>query len=65
MADLAIDINHLPEDIRLKLAELELELSEGNMSFYDIFEFLSKMSHSGSLGYDLVELIVIVKCYKK
>ena len=30
MADVAIDFNQLPEDIRLKLAELDLELSEGN-----------------------------------
>lgn len=29
MADLNIDISTLPEDVRDKLAELELELSEG------------------------------------
>lgn len=29
MAELTIDISKLPEDIRDKLAELDLELSEG------------------------------------
>ncbi|XP_025836826.1 uncharacterized protein LOC112906611 [Agrilus planipennis] len=29
MADLDIDISKLPEDVREKLAELDLELSEG------------------------------------
>lgn len=29
MADLAIDVDTLPEEIREKLAELDLELSEG------------------------------------
>lgn len=29
MADLSIDVSKLPDDIRDKLAELELELSEG------------------------------------
>lgn len=29
MADLSIDISRLPEEVREKLAELELELSEG------------------------------------
>lgn len=30
MADFNIDISKLPEDVRDKLAELDLELSEGN-----------------------------------
>lgn len=29
MADLTIDVDTLPEEIREKLAELDLELSEG------------------------------------
>lgn len=29
MADLTIDLSKLPEDVRDKLAELDLELSEG------------------------------------
>ena len=29
MADITIDVSKLPEDIREKLAELDLELSEG------------------------------------
>lgn len=29
MAELSIDISKLPEDVRDKLAELDLELSEG------------------------------------
>lgn len=29
MADLNIDLSKLPEDVREKLAELDLELSEG------------------------------------
>lgn len=29
MADLSIDLSKLPEDVREKLAELDLELSEG------------------------------------
>lgn len=31
MADFNIDITKLPEDVRDKLAELDLELSEGNV----------------------------------
>lgn len=34
MAEFNIDIGKLPEDVREKLAELELELSEGKSSFY-------------------------------
>lgn len=30
MADLSVDVSKLPEDVRDKLAELDLELSEGN-----------------------------------
>lgn len=29
MADINIDVSRLPEDVREKLAELDLELSEG------------------------------------
>lgn len=29
MADIAVDVDTLPEEIREKLAELDLELSEG------------------------------------
>lgn len=32
MADYKIDASKLPEDVREKLAELDLELSEGNIS---------------------------------
>ncbi|KAK6165360.1 hypothetical protein SNE40_022301 [Patella caerulea] len=32
MADLEIDPSHLPEDVREKLAELDLELSEGDIT---------------------------------
>ncbi|RZC40649.1 DMAP binding domain containing protein [Asbolus verrucosus] len=31
MGDLNIDISKLPEDVREKLAELDLELSEGKL----------------------------------
>lgn len=31
MADFGIDISKLPEDVRDKLAELDLELSEGRL----------------------------------
>lgn len=34
MAELNVDVARLPEDVREKLAELELELSEGKYSFY-------------------------------
>lgn len=30
MTDLAVDLGSLPDDVREKLAELDLELSEGN-----------------------------------
>ena len=33
MASVGIDFNQLPEDVRLKLAELDLELSEGKCIF--------------------------------
>lgn len=29
MADINIDTSHLPEDVRIKLSELDLELAEG------------------------------------
>lgn len=32
MADIELDITNLPEDVREKLAELDLELSEGKSS---------------------------------
>lgn len=35
MSDLLVDFSHLPEDIREKLAELDLELSEGEFFFYE------------------------------
>lgn len=34
MADLGIDVNKLPTETRTKLAELELELSEGKSCDY-------------------------------
>ena len=36
MAEESIDLTKLPGDVRAKLAELELELSEGNVRFIDI-----------------------------
>lgn len=36
-AELSMDVSQLPQDIRDKLAELELELSEGRKIFYDNF----------------------------
>lgn len=33
MTDLVVDLASLPEDIREKLAELDLELSEGNCHY--------------------------------
>ena len=36
MANVGVDFNQLPEDVRLKLAELDLELSEGKLIFYNI-----------------------------
>lgn len=33
MTDLAVDFDTLPEDIREKLAELDLELSEGKIEY--------------------------------
>ena len=57
MADVAIDFNQLPEDIRLKLAELDLELSEGNWNLRYFWHFrvpVNEMSHSGSQGYLVV-----------
>lgn len=33
MAEFNVDMTRLPEDVREKLAELELELSEGMYSF--------------------------------
>ena len=33
MANVGLDFNQLPEDVRLKLAELDLELSEGKLIF--------------------------------
>ena len=36
MADLGIDINKLPTETRTKLAELELELSEGKRFLHSI-----------------------------
>lgn len=34
MAELSVDVTRLPEDVREKLAELELELSEGKYIFF-------------------------------
>lgn len=34
MSEFNIDISKLPEDVRDKLAELDLELSEGKFSFH-------------------------------
>jgi len=34
MAEFNIDISKLPEDVRDKLAELDLELSEGNQRYF-------------------------------
>lgn len=39
MSDLLVDFSHLPEDIREKLAELDLELSEGEFFFSYLYEF--------------------------
>lgn len=41
MADLSVDVSKLPDDIRDKLAELDLELSEGKSA--------SKLYHSSFL----------------
>lgn len=40
MADYKIDISQLPEDVREKLAELDLELSEGNYLIYSNISLL-------------------------
>ena len=37
MANVAADFNQLPEDVRIKLAELDLELSEGNWKIFTTF----------------------------
>lgn len=39
MAEFNIDISKLPEDVRDKLAELDLELSEGKQSSFRFDEF--------------------------
>lgn len=34
MSELVVDVNKLPPETRAKLAELELELSEGRFNFF-------------------------------
>jgi hypothetical protein len=41
MAEFNVDVTRLPEDVREKLAELELELSEGECQFFDNFFLIS------------------------
>ncbi|XP_017778620.1 PREDICTED: disco-interacting protein 2 homolog B-A-like [Nicrophorus vespilloides] len=50
MADLNIDVSELPEDVREKLAELELELSE---------ESVQGISHYHEMRIDLEKIAFI------
>lgn len=46
MSEFNIDISKLPEDVREKLAELDLELSEGKSNLLNgIFIFLLKFKN--------------------
>lgn len=38
-----MDLSHLPDDVREKLAELELELSEGELQVDCWFRFLAQI----------------------
>lgn len=40
MAELNVDLTRLPDDVREKLAELELELSEGKYPYFTAFTLL-------------------------
>ena len=52
MAEYNIDISKLPEDVREKLAELDLELSEGKgLMFNTILVELITHSHSNLFTY--------------
>lgn len=57
MADYKVDISRLPEDVREKLAELDLELSEGKCY---IFLFLSIKSI-----YCISELFQVIIVFKQ
>lgn len=41
MSDIVVDLGTLPEDIREKLAELDLELSEGKWLLINCFHYVS------------------------
>lgn len=61
MAEFNIDISKLPEDVRDKLAELDLELSEGKQSSFWFHEFviLNEDIHAS-----LINNILTVQCTK-
>ena len=48
MADLGIDVNKLPTETRTKLAELELELSEGKSVTMSVCFFFTTFHSSKS-----------------
>lgn len=50
MADYKVDISKLPEEVREKLAELDLELSEGEQKHYGI---------SGEMVYEVLNISIL------
>lgn len=63
MAELSIDLTKLPDDIKEKLAELELELSEGKSQFsYKLLLILAKLIDNSCKRILNIVLSVISGC---